>query len=335
MKILTLENSLDDLLNVKISVNGGQSYTDYEVSSLKNGGLALDCNPSDLKVICDANILNYIKVFADGEKLNTSSGGVNTYAHKVELEINNMSLDWFGDGRNICTFNLTDIANGEFTKGEYENGEYESASGDLKELLNFYPILMRPNYGPLYTLDSKIAYRVYLKDADTENLVRGVGLVWDDGVYDKLLGIIFNPGTQNKFFTNTIVLEWGLEVSSGSSSQTTVTELSVTENGTYNAGSNAAYNPVIVNVPSGGEDKLLCYYAGHQEPKGRFVYTDKPATQISCSTSGTPQTYLPVDEGKHLFIMPLSSGGYELKSINLIYEDGSRSADLKDKFVEV
>ena len=76
MKILTLENSLDDLLNVKISVNGGQSYTDYNVSSLKNGGLTLDCNPSDLKVICDTNILNYIKVFADGEKLNTGSGNV-------------------------------------------------------------------------------------------------------------------------------------------------------------------------------------------------------------------------------------------------------------------
>lgn len=76
MKILVLENSLDDLLNVKISVNGGQSYTDYSVSSLKNSGLTLDCNPSDIKVICDTNILNYIKVFADGEKLNTGSGGV-------------------------------------------------------------------------------------------------------------------------------------------------------------------------------------------------------------------------------------------------------------------
>lgn len=76
MKVLILENSLDDLLNVKISVNGGQSYTDYNVSSLKNGGLTLDCNPSDLKVICDTNILNYIKVFADGEKLNTGSGNV-------------------------------------------------------------------------------------------------------------------------------------------------------------------------------------------------------------------------------------------------------------------
>ena len=161
MKILVLENSLDDLLNVKISVNGGQSYTDYEVSSLKNGGLTLDCNPSDLKVICDTNILNYIKVFADGEKLNTGSGGV---------------------------------------------------SGD----------------------------------------------------------------------------------------------------------------------------KLMCYAMDHQDPRGLVVYTDKPATQIYIDTTGGyGYPVLPVDEGKHLFIMSKTFGGYELKSMNLIYEDGSTSTDLKDKFVEV
>lgn len=195
MKILITENQLDDSLNVKISVNGGQSYTDYSVSSLKNGGLTLDCNPSDLKVICNTNILNYIKVFADGEKLNTGSGG--------------------------------------------------------------------------------------------------------------------------------------------GSSQTTIQELSVTENGTYDAGNNAAYNPVIVNVPSGGgEDKLLCYYADNQDPRGRIVYTDKPATQIHIDTTGDYEySVLPVDEGKHLFIMSLATGGYELESMNLIYEDGSRSENLKDKFL--
>ena len=112
--------------------------------------------------------------------------------------------------------------------------------------------------------------------------------------------------------------------------------MSVTENGTYNAGINAAYNPVIVNVPSGGEDKLLCYYANHQDPRGRVVYTDKPATQLHYGTTGDfENSVLPVDEGKHLFIMSLATGGYELKSMNLIYEDGSRSADLKDKFVEI
>ena len=88
MKVLVIENSLDDLLNVKISVNGGQSYTDYNVSSLKNGGLTLDCNPSDLKVICDTNILNYIKVFADGEKLNAGSGGGSRIAQKLNITAN-------------------------------------------------------------------------------------------------------------------------------------------------------------------------------------------------------------------------------------------------------
>ena len=87
---------------------------------------------------------------------------------------------------------------------------------------------------------------------------------------------------------------------------------------------------------SGGGDKLLCYYADHQDPRCRVVYTDKPATQIHIGTNGGYEnTVLPVDEGKHLFIMSLSTGGYELESINLIYEDGSRSENLKDKFVKI
>lgn len=198
MKVLVLENSLDDLLNVKISVNGGQSYTDYNVSSLKNGGLTLDCNPSDIKVICDTNILNYIKVFADGEKLNTGS------------------------------------------------------------------------------------------------------------------------------------------------SQTTIKELSVTENGTYNAESNAAYNPVIVNVPSGGEDKLLCYFihvVNLEDGRPIFVYviyTDKPATKISAGEiGGVEQSFYPADDGKHLFMINVNLSNYQGSShfVNLIYEDGSPATDLKDKFV--
>ena len=93
-----------------------------------------------------------------------------------------------------------------------------------------------------------------------------------------------------------------------------------------------------VNVSSGGggEDKLLCYYADHQDPRGRFVYTDKPATQLHYTTDGDfENSILPVDKGKHLFIMSLATGGYELVSINLIYEDGSSSANLKDKFIQV
>ena len=75
MKVLITEDTLDSLLSIKISSDGGKTYTDYSVSSLKDG-LTLDCNPSDLKVICDANTLKYIQVLADGEKLNTGSGGI-------------------------------------------------------------------------------------------------------------------------------------------------------------------------------------------------------------------------------------------------------------------
>ena len=179
MKVLVLENSLDDLLNVKISVNGGQSYTDYNVSSLKNGGLTLDCNPSDLKVICDTNILNYIKVFADGEKLNTGSG---------------------------C-----------------------------------------------------------------------------------------------------------------GSNQTTIQELFVTENGTYNAGSNAAYNPVIVNVPSGGKDinasvagTLLRYAVdnGASVSKGQTIIIlelMKMEVEVKAPCNGTitftAQTGSQVSEGQKLAVI--------------------------------
>ena len=88
----------------------------------------------------------------------------------------------------------------------------------------------------------------------------------------------------------------------------------------------------------GGGDKLLCYYADHQDPRCRVVYTDKPATQLSyrvVEDEGFVGSVLPKDEGKHLFIMSLSTSGYELKSINLIYEDGSTSTELKDKFVKI
>ena len=171
---------------------------------LKNGGLTLDCNPSDLKVICDTNILNYIKVFADGEKLNTGSCGVNTYAHKVEIKFDNFSLSYYGQEYNhdICSFNFNEIANNSTGRDEV------SVSGDVQEISNFYPVMRSPAYGGPYTEESKIAYHIYLKDADTENLVRGVGLVWSTYENVEELGILFNPGTQDKYFTNTLVIEW-------------------------------------------------------------------------------------------------------------------------------
>ena len=88
MKVLITDDKLDSLLSIKISSDGGKTYTDYNVSSLKNDGLALDCNPNDLKVIYDTNILNYIKVLADGEKLNTGSGGGSRIAQKLNITAN-------------------------------------------------------------------------------------------------------------------------------------------------------------------------------------------------------------------------------------------------------
>lgn len=67
MKVLITEDTLDSLLSIKISSDGGKTYTDYSVSSLKDG-LTFDCSPKDLKVICDVNTLKYIQVLADGEK---------------------------------------------------------------------------------------------------------------------------------------------------------------------------------------------------------------------------------------------------------------------------
>ena len=73
MEVLITEDSLDSLLSIKISSDGGKTYTDYNVSSLKNGGITFDCSPNDLKVICDANVLKYIQVLADGEKVGGSN----------------------------------------------------------------------------------------------------------------------------------------------------------------------------------------------------------------------------------------------------------------------
>ena len=173
-----------------------------------------------------------------------SSGGSNTYAHKVEIKFDNFSLSYYGQegNHNIFGLNFDNIANNSIGRNDI------SVSGDLQEILNFYPIMLSP-----YSKEFKTACHVYLKDADTENLVEGVGICGSSSEGSRKVGIIFNSGTQDKYFTNTIVLEWGLEVQSGGgSSQTTSHELSVTANGTYDAGNNAAYNPVTVNVPSGG-----------------------------------------------------------------------------------
>ena len=85
MKVLITEDSLDSLLSIKISSDGGNTYTDHSVSSLKNG-VTFDCSPNNLKVICDANVLKYIQVLADGEK-STSNVDLSDYIKVKDIYV--------------------------------------------------------------------------------------------------------------------------------------------------------------------------------------------------------------------------------------------------------
>lgn len=89
MKVIITNDSLDSLLSIQISTNGGQSYSTYSVSSLKDG-LTFDCSPKDLKVICDVNTLKYIQVLADGEKASSSDIDLSNY-----LKIRDFYFDFY------------------------------------------------------------------------------------------------------------------------------------------------------------------------------------------------------------------------------------------------
>ena len=95
MKVLITEDSLDSLLSIKISSDGGKTYTDYSVSSLKDNGVTFDCSPNDLKVICDANVLKYIQVLADGEK-STSNVDLSDYLKYRDVYIDVYKNPYYG-----------------------------------------------------------------------------------------------------------------------------------------------------------------------------------------------------------------------------------------------
>ena len=133
-----------------------------------------------------------------------ASGG-DTYAHKVEIKFDNFSLSYYGQESNYEIFSIIfrDIANNSISRDDI------SVSGDLQELLNFYPFMLSPSSeSPLFTKESKIACHIYLKNADTENLVKGVGIYGSSSEGSREVGIFFNSGTQDKYFNNTVVLEW-------------------------------------------------------------------------------------------------------------------------------
>ena len=121
MKVLITEDSLDSLLSIKISQDGGKTYTDHSVSSLKNGGITFDCNPNDLKVICDANVLKYIQVLADGEKA-TSNVDLSDYIKFRDIYIDVYKNPYYG------VVNLTDeeLSNlSDFDRRLYSYRDYE------------------------------------------------------------------------------------------------------------------------------------------------------------------------------------------------------------------
>lgn len=133
-----------------------------------------------------------------------TSGGDITYVHKVELKFDNFSLSYYGQesNHNILVFDFDKIANNSTGRDDVR------ASGDLQELLSFYPNMLSPHTSAPFTKASKIAYHIYLKDADTENLVQGIGICGSTSAGSREVGILFNSGTQDKYFNNTIVLEW-------------------------------------------------------------------------------------------------------------------------------
>lgn len=95
MKVLITEDTLDSLLSIKISSDGGKTYTDYNVSSLKNG-ITFDCSPNDLKVICDANVLKYIQVLADGEKASSSDIDLSNYIKIEDIYVDVYENPYYG-----------------------------------------------------------------------------------------------------------------------------------------------------------------------------------------------------------------------------------------------
>lgn len=96
MKVIITNDSLDSLLSVQISTNGGQSYSTYSVSSLKDG-LTFDCSPKDLKVICDVNTLKYIQVLADGEKANSSDIDLSNYIKIKDIYVDLYKNPYFNE----------------------------------------------------------------------------------------------------------------------------------------------------------------------------------------------------------------------------------------------
>ena len=129
MKVLITEDSLDSLLSIKISSDGGKTYTDYNVSSLKNGGITFDCSPNNLKVICDANVLKYIQVLADGEK-STSNVDLSNYIKIKDIYVDVYENPYYG--KDLTEEEVGKLQGLESTLYEYKQYQYYCCGKDFE-----------------------------------------------------------------------------------------------------------------------------------------------------------------------------------------------------------
>ena len=130
MKVLITEDSLDSLLSIKISSDGGKTYTDYSVSSLKNGGITFDCSPNNLKVICDANVLKYIQVLADGEKASGSDIDLSNYIKIKDIYVDVYENPYYG--KDLTQEEVDKLQGLESTLYEYNYLQYYCCGKDFE-----------------------------------------------------------------------------------------------------------------------------------------------------------------------------------------------------------
>ena len=204
MKVLITEDSLDSLLSIKISSDGGKTYTDYNVSSLKNG-ITFDCSPNDLKVICDANVLKYIQVLADGEK-STSNVDLSNYLKYRDIYVDVYENPYYG--KDLTEEEVNKLPELENKLYEYKSYQYYCCGKD------FEPIYWQ---SPLKLVKPSTNYETYGKgdfictwiQNDSYYTYYYVFQYFDGSVLDYDLRIVSDTSYLNDigaFFTNARVL---------------------------------------------------------------------------------------------------------------------------------
>lgn len=151
MKVIITNDSLDSLLSIQISTNGGQSYSTYSVSSLKDG-LTFDCSPKDLKVICDVNTLKYIQVLADGEKASSSDIDLSNYIKIKDIYVDLYENPYFN--KSLTEEEINKLNELDRALYEHRNDQYYCCGKDFDPYYWSHSLaLARPNTSDEFNLD--------------------------------------------------------------------------------------------------------------------------------------------------------------------------------------